>query len=64
VDLDFASSPRAGAEAVSSRLTLKEMEKFHIVQVLKEEGGRVELAARRLDIPRSTLYQKIKALGL
>jgi len=64
VDLDFASSPRAGADAVSSRLTLKEMEKFHIIQVLKEEGGRVELAARRLDIPRSTLYQKIKALGL
>jgi len=64
MDLDFASSPRAGAEAVSSRLTLKEMERFHIVQVLKEEGGRVELAARRLDIPRSTLYQKIKAMGL
>ncbi|BDU71998.1 sigma-54-dependent transcriptional regulator [Mesoterricola silvestris] len=64
VDLDFASSPRAGGGAASSRLTLKEMERFHIIQVLKEEGGRVEPAARRLDIPRSTLYQKIKALGL
>jgi len=63
-DLDFASSPRAGAEPGSSKLTLKEMERFYITQVLKEEGGRVEAAARRLDIPRSTLYQKIKALGL
>ncbi len=64
VDLDFASSPRAGTGALSSRMTLKEMEKVLILQVLNEEGGRVEVAARRLDIPRSTLYQKIKALGL
>jgi len=64
LDLDFASSPRAGAEPGSSRLTLKEMERFHIAQVLKEEGGRVEQAARRLDIPRSTLYQKLKALSI
>ena len=65
-DLDFASSPRAGVEpgAASSRLTLKEMERAHIAMVLKEEGGRVERAAQRLDIPRSTLYQRIKALGL
>jgi len=65
-DLDFASSPRAGVEpgAASSRLTLKEMERAHIAMVLKEEGGRVERAAQRLDIPRSTLYQRIKALRL
>jgi transcriptional regulator of acetoin/glycerol metabolism len=32
--------------------------------VLREEGGHVERAAKRLNIPRSTLYQKIKAYGL
>ncbi len=64
MDLDFASSPRPLSEAAGSRLTLREMERFHIAQVLKEEGGRVEAAAKRLDIPRSTLYQKIKLFGL
>lgn len=63
-DLDFASHPGPVSEEATSRLTLKEMERRHIAQALKEEGGRVEAAARRLGIPRSTLYQRIKALGL
>jgi DNA-binding NtrC family response regulator len=63
-DLDFASSPRAGEGPVSSQFTLREVERFHILQVLKEVGGKVDLAAKRLDIPRSTLYQKIKVLNL
>ncbi|MGA2082677.1 MAG: sigma-54 dependent transcriptional regulator [Holophaga sp.] len=64
-DLDFASSPRAGAEAgFSTQLTLREVERLHIANVLREEGGHVERAAKRLNIPRSTLYQKIKAHGL
>ncbi|HEU4951192.1 MAG TPA: sigma-54 dependent transcriptional regulator [Holophagaceae bacterium] len=44
-------------------LTLEALERFHIERVLKAEGGRVEAAARRLGIPRSTLYQKLKAFG-
>lgn len=46
--------------AIDTRLTLQEIERRHIEQVLKEEQGQVESAARRLGIPRSTLYQKIK----
>jgi len=61
-DLDFASSPQSrGLEAVS-HMTLKELEQHYIVQILNEEGGHVDRAARRLDIPRSTLYQKLNKL--
>jgi DNA-binding NtrC family response regulator len=66
-DLDFASSPRSGGGAesgFSSHLTLRELERLHIANVLREEGGHVERAAKRLNIPRSTLYQKIKAHGI
>ena len=41
-------------------LTLNELEQKYIAQVLQEEHGNVERAAKRLDIPRSSLYQKIK----
>jgi DNA-binding NtrC family response regulator len=63
-DLDFASSPRRQQLDPSSRLTLKELERMHIGRVLAEEGGRVDRAALRLAVPRSTLYQKIKVYGL
>ncbi|HXB22651.1 MAG TPA: sigma-54 dependent transcriptional regulator [Candidatus Solibacter sp.] len=45
-------------------LTLDELERQRIAQVLEEEKGRVAQAAVRLGIPRSTLYQKIKILGI
>jgi DNA-binding NtrC family response regulator len=45
-------------------LTLREVERRHIARVLADEGGHVERAARRLGIPRSSLYQKLKSLGL
>ncbi len=65
-ELDFASSPRAGGGggASAGNLTLREVERNHIGNVLREEGGHVERTAKRLNIPRSTLYQKIKAYGL
>ncbi len=44
--------------------TLAEVERQHIERTLREEGGRVEQAARRLGVPRSSLYQKIKRFGL
>ena len=40
--------------------TLKELEWQHIQRVLDEEHGNVPRAARRLGIPRSTMYQKLK----
>ena len=44
--------------------TLGEMERDYIRQVLDAEGGRVETAARKLGIPRSSLYAKLKQYKL
>jgi DNA-binding NtrC family response regulator len=59
-DLNFVSYSEVGTPALDSRLTLLQLEKQHIQRVLEEERGRVEKAANRLGIPRSSLYQKIK----
>jgi DNA-binding NtrC family response regulator len=40
--------------------TLEEMERNYIQQVLRKERGRVQSAARKLGIPRSSLYHKLK----
>ncbi|HAF12206.1 MAG TPA: sigma-54-dependent Fis family transcriptional regulator, partial [Blastocatellia bacterium] len=58
--LNFDGHPNVGAPSLDSRLTLLQLEKQHIQRVLQEERGRVEKAANRLGIPRSSLYQKIK----
>ncbi len=59
-DLHFDGHAQMGVPFLDSRLTLLELEKQHIERVLQEERGRVEKAAKRLGIPRSSLYQKIK----
>jgi DNA-binding NtrC family response regulator len=59
-DLHFDGHTQVGAPFLDTRLTLIELEKQHIERVLNEERGRVEKAAKRLGIPRSSLYQKIK----
>ncbi len=59
-DLHFDGHANVGAGFLDTRLTLLQLEKQHIQRVLQEEGGRVEKAARRLGVPRSSLYQKIK----
>ena len=59
-DLRFDTSRVGETGAGDTRLTLAELERRHIEWVLKEEQGQVESAAKRLAIPRSTLYQKIK----
>ncbi|HEU5163511.1 MAG TPA: sigma-54 dependent transcriptional regulator [Thermoanaerobaculia bacterium] len=40
--------------------TLEQAERAHILHALEAAGGSVEVAAARLEIPRSTLYFKIK----
>jgi transcriptional regulator of acetoin/glycerol metabolism len=40
--------------------TLKDVEWHHIQRVLQEEKGSVARASKRLGIPRSSLYQKLK----
>jgi len=44
--------------------TLEEMERDYIRQILQSEEGRVEAAAKKLGIPRSTLYAKLKQYKL
>ncbi|MDZ4805359.1 MAG: sigma-54 dependent transcriptional regulator [Candidatus Eisenbacteria bacterium] len=60
-DIPFNPLPEARVVlAEAGDLTLEAMEKRYVEQVLLEEGGRVESAARRLGIPRSSLYNKLK----
>ncbi len=63
-DLNFDSTPEIAPQRTGSTRTLAEMERDYIEEVLLKEGGRVEAAAKRLDIPRSSLYQKIKEFGI
>ena len=44
--------------------TLEQVEREYIQEVLLREGWHVEGAARKLGIPRSSLYQKIKEFGI
>ncbi len=50
--------------ATATDATRDEVEREHIRIALEAEGGRVEAAAKRLGIPRSTLYWKLKHLGI
>ncbi|MGQ0647096.1 MAG: helix-turn-helix domain-containing protein, partial [Gemmatimonadaceae bacterium] len=75
-DLSFdvrRATPRAGStsgeihlvtERDGEQLTLEELQRRHIIRVLDAVNGRVELAAQRLGVPRSTLYQKLKAMRI
>ncbi|HEY6121688.1 MAG TPA: sigma-54 dependent transcriptional regulator [Pyrinomonadaceae bacterium] len=59
-DLHFDGHSQARFIQLDSSLTLLDLERQHIERVLRDEGGRVEKTAKRLGIPRSSLYQKIK----
>ncbi|MGQ0592640.1 MAG: sigma-54-dependent transcriptional regulator [Gammaproteobacteria bacterium] len=54
----------AGSAAPTTDLSLEAMERQHIANILRDSGGMVTLAAERLGIPRSTLYEKLKRHGL
>ncbi len=51
-------------EATGESLTLEEVERRHIEKVIREEHGRVDQAAKKLDVSRSSLYQKLKKYGI
>ena len=59
-DLQFDGNSGSRTQYLDTNLTLSELERQHIERVLQEEHGRVEKAALRLGIPRSSLYQKLK----
>src|SRR5262245_56804976 len=62
--LRFDSQSPADPVPTDTSLTLIEMEQRYIERVLAEEKGHVDHAARRLGVPRSSLYQKIKRYGI
>ena len=43
--------------------TVAEVERQHILRILSEEGGNIPRAAKRLGVPRSSLYKIAKKLG-
>src|SRR5262249_24539086 len=45
-------------------MPLAEVERRYILRVLDREGGHVARAARKLGIPRSSLYQRLKNYGV
>jgi transcriptional regulator with GAF, ATPase, and Fis domain len=52
------------ADIAAGDVTLEEAQRRHIVRVLEAVQGNVEAAAARLQVPRSTLYQRIKTLQI
>lgn len=63
-DLSFAPGTSPEPPGHDTSRTLQEVERQYIERILREEDGRVVQAAQRLDVPRSTLYQKIKTYGI
>ena len=59
IQFNFENEP---LKATDTSRTLQEMENHYIQKILKEENGNVPQAALRLDIPRSSLYQKLKKM--
>jgi DNA-binding NtrC family response regulator len=63
-DLNFLVTTGNEQSGEELNLTLAEMERKHIERVLHDTGWHVERAAKRLDVPRSSLYQKLKQFGI
>jgi DNA-binding NtrC family response regulator len=63
-DLHFDAALTSDLSAPEHSLTLLELERRHIALVLQDEDGHVDRAARRLGVPRSSLYQKLKKHGI
>jgi two-component system, NtrC family, response regulator AtoC len=66
-DLEFGDEEDAAAAAAPGGLaanSLDQMEKDHIIKVLRETGGNKKKAAEILGIERRTLYNKAKRLGI
>jgi DNA-binding NtrC family response regulator len=65
---EFAAGAHATGGALAgmedANLSLSDVERIYIQKVIQEENGRIERAAQRLGVPRSSLYKKIKAMGI
>jgi len=63
-DLSFESHVTEAAMPNFDNLTLEEIEKLAVERALKLERGRVERAAARLGIARSSLYHRVQKFGI
>jgi DNA-binding NtrC family response regulator len=61
---DTAFGPADAGHSGTANSSLDQMEKDHIIKVLKETGGNKKRAAQILGIERRTLYNKAKRLGI
>jgi len=59
-DLQLGVQTRTGEAPGLPFRNLKEMERQYVERVLQSVGGRVQAAASILDVPRSSLYHKLK----
>ena len=55
---------RADACEAARQHTLEQVEREHILRVLRETGGVVSTAATRLGLPRTTLNAMMRKLGI
>jgi formate hydrogenlyase transcriptional activator len=55
---------RAGAADITGGATLAQVERDHIIRVLRESGGVVTTAAARLGLHRTTLNAMMRKLGI
>lgn len=64
-DLLFETQGEAGTGWLNEgELTLEQMERKYIAWMLQQCSGKVVEVAKRLNIPKSTLYQKLKEYGI
>jgi DNA-binding NtrC family response regulator len=59
-----SSRPPAPGPAAKREPTLEELKRQHILKVLAEQRFRVAPTAAKLGISRSSLYARLKAMGL
>lgn len=63
--LDFPVGDLAPANHESAEpVTLREAERAHIIRTLRKTGGQLTAAAALLGIPRTTLFYKLRRLGI
>jgi DNA-binding NtrC family response regulator len=60
VEFEATDCLKIATNAFAGNLTLAQMERHYILLALESEGGHVSRAAKRLGMPRSSLYAKIR----
>ena len=60
-DLQLQARPQPAGHSSPEILTLHEVERAHILDVISQVRGNISAAARALGIPRNTLYRRLKA---